>query len=551
MRSIQSSCWVHLLAILCLATLWTLDTTSSVYATRAAESGEPSKSLSKVERSKAMSKAGAGKKVTPHQTELLDRCEAEAQVLIKPCMNKTGDELEECSRAYDVAVNACVNPGPPPKGQESQNIYRIPFVDGTNVHVGRDFMDHNPQGRIDMRGKGLGTHRIVAAADGTIRRIQDSRSKNQHPMRILRNTPDCFNNFVWIEHANHEWSKYSHMQMGTTSGKAGLRVGDHVSQGDYLGDQGDVGCAAPPHLHFQILQVGDHEPEIDPTSGELTGYYKGGQEEEFVEYEFKDERNPRFSDLTGKVFTFKDGENYIAGGLPACRKDPECPDGYYCNAGVDLAKNRCMPLKADNDTCDVAGGGHQCKSGYCKFGRCYTPHSVEEGGVCYTDDACAEGKCSDAGGLKGACVCKADADCSEGKYCDHGVDLNLNKCKNKKADNESCDLVGGGHQCKSGFCKFSRCYTPNSVEIGDICYNDDACKEGKCSAVDGAKGSCVCQKDSDCGAGKYCDGGLDTKVNACRPKLDKGEKCGKTGSLGNDHKCKSGECSGFPKYECK
>jgi hypothetical protein len=40
-------------------------------------------------------------------------------------------------------------------------------------------------------------------------------------------------------------------------------------------------------------------------------------------------------------------------------------------------------------------------------------------------------------------------------------------------------------------------------------------------------------------------------VNACRPKLDKGEKCGKFGSVGNDHKCKSGECSGAPKYECK
>jgi hypothetical protein len=97
----------------------------------------------------------------------------------------------------------------------------------------------------------------------------------------------------------------------------------------------------------------------------------------------------------------------------------------------------------------------------------------------------------------------------------------------------------------------ARCYTPNSVAMGGTCYNDDACKEGKCSAIDGAQGTCVCKEDSDCGAGKWCDAGLDTKINACRAKLDKGESCGKTGSVGNDHKCKSGKCSGFPNYKCK
>jgi len=541
MIAIRTSWSACVLVALCMTAMWSLDTASSVYAGRAAESGEPSKSLSKVERSKAMSKAGTGKMVTPHQTDILDRCEAEAQILIKPCMNKTGDELEECSRAYDEAVNACVNPGPPPKGQESQNIYRIPYANGTNVKVTRDFSTHNPIGRFDMHGKGGGPHRIVAAADGTIRHIEDSRSKNQHIWRILRNTPDCFNNYVWIEHANNEWSKYSHMQFGTTTTKAKLKVGDHVTQGDYLGDEGNVGCASPGHLHFEIvkIEVDDSNPKVAENSGDLE------------DYDFEEQRNPRFSDLTGKVFTIKDGENYIAGGLPGCRKDPDCLEGNYCNAGVDLSANRCMPLKEDNATCDVAGGGHQCKSGYCKFGRCYTPHSVGVGQTCYVNDACAEGKCSDIEGLKGVCVCKADADCSEGKYCDAGIDLNQNKCMPKKADNASCDAIGGGHQCKSGYCKWSKCYTPNSVEMGGTCYNDDACKGGKCSAIDGAKGTCVCQKDTDCDSGEYCDSGLDVKSNKCRAKLAKGETCGKAGSVGNDHKCKSDECSGFPKYECK
>ena len=376
---------------------------------------------------------------TASQAPQLDRCETEGRLHHEACQAGTGADREQCLRAYDDAVNACADAGSPPEGNESRNIYRIPYADGTVVHVSRDFYDHRPKGRIDMHGKGSGTHRIVAAAAGTIRHIQDSRSKQQHPERWRRNTPDCFNNYVWIEHANHEWSKYSHMQMGTTSAKAGLKVGDKVAQGDYLGDEGNVGCAWPAHLHFQIVQVraDDTDPAIDPTHGGLT------------RYSLEDERNPRFSDLDGRVFTLKDGDNYVAGGLPTCRKDTECPDGYYCNAGLDLATNRCMPLKADN---------------------------------------------------------------------------------------EACDLVGGGHQCKSGFCKFARCYTPDSVAMGGVCHNDDACSEGKCSAVDGARGNCVCKTDADCGSGKWCDAGLDTKVNACREKLGKGEKCGGAGSVGNDHK---------------
>ena len=147
--------------------------------------------------------------------------------------------------------------------------------------------------------------------------------------------------------------------------------------------------------------------------------------------------------------------------------------------------------------------------------------------------------------------CNADNDCRSGEYCNAGVDLNKNQCMAKKADNETCDIAGGAHQCKSGYCKLSRCYTPNSVPMGETCYLNDACKAGKCSSLDGTKGTCACKTDADCGQGQWCDAGIDTKVNACRPKLDKGDKCGKLGSFGNDHKCKSGECSGAPKYECK
>lgn len=94
-----------------------------------------------------------------------------------------------------------------------------------------------------------------------------------------------------------------------------------------------------------------------------------------------------------------------------CNADNDCGSGEYCNAGVDLKKNQCLAKKSDNDTCDIAGGDHQCKSGYCKVSRCYTPNSVPMNGTCYIDDACQDGKCSSLGGTKGTCVCQADADC--------------------------------------------------------------------------------------------------------------------------------------------
>jgi hypothetical protein len=147
--------------------------------------------------------------------------------------------------------------------------------------------------------------------------------------------------------------------------------------------------------------------------------------------------------------------------------------------------------------------------------------------------------------------CQQDPDCQAGEYCNKGIDLKKNQCVPLKTDNDTCDLVNGDRQCKSGHCKLGRCYTPNSVAMGGTCYVNDACKAGKCSSIDGTKGSCVCKEDADCDKGEWCDAGIDLELNVCRAKLNKGETCGKAGSIGNDHKCKSGECSGFPRYECK
>jgi hypothetical protein len=202
----------------------------------------------------------------------------------------------------------------------------------------------------------------------------------------------------------------------------------------------------------------------------------------------------------------------------ACTADAECEDGEFCTAGIpNLARNICK-AKLDHGTpCTTA---RQCAS-----------------------DRCSWGVCADAD------ECRADPDCASGNYCGDPIS-GKRICKALLADGALCTRA---IQCQAGRCKTGFCSAAASASMGESCRFDDECRVGKCNAPLGGatRGTCVCSSDPDCGSGKYCDGGIDATVNMCRTKLDKGASCGKAGSVGNDHKCKSGECSGFPKYECK
>ena len=224
-----------------------------------------------------------------------------------------------------------------------------------------------------------------------------------------------------------------------------------------------------------------------------------------------------------KRYQTKDGKtNYqaMAGlrGGGACKSDSECKADEYCTAGVlNLARNICKPKKAKGVACT---NKRQCASNRCSGALCADPDE-----------------------------CQSDKDCGSGNYCGDPI-AGKRKCKAKLSNGALCTK---SDQCTAGRCKSGFCSAPASVSMNGSCRFNDECKVGKCNApVGGAtKGTCVCKKDSDCGKGKWCDAGLDMKVNKCRDKLKKGQKCGKAFSVGNDHKCKSGKCSGAPKYVCK
>ncbi len=134
---------------------------------------------------------------------------------------------------------------------QSGGTYRLPFADGTAVKVFDDFRTHRPRGRIDLYAvDGEKPYRVVAAQAGTIVAIQDGYSEQQSG----RAADQCHNNYVWIAHADGEWSNYSHLAYHSVTGKAGLKVGDRVKAGAYLGDEGAVGCAMLDHVHFETAR---------------------------------------------------------------------------------------------------------------------------------------------------------------------------------------------------------------------------------------------------------------------------------------------------------
>lgn len=185
----------------------------------------------------------------------------------------------------------------------SSGTYRLPFADDQAVQVFDDADSHRPQGRVDLFAtNGSEPFRVVASAAGRVMAIQDRYSEQQSG----RAAESCHNNYVWIAHANGEWTNYSHLAQGTVTKKAHLQVGDVVAGGQYLGDEGAVGCAMLHHVHFEV-GVPDMSRPLD-AGGFLTDNENG-----------KRERNPRFCGVPGDYA--KKGALYTAKSCEPSRQD--------------------------------------------------------------------------------------------------------------------------------------------------------------------------------------------------------------------------------------
>ena len=242
----------------------------------------------------------------------------------------------------------------------SAGIYRIPYIDGSPVTANNDHHNHpSVPNRVDLGGGD--DNIIVAAASGIIRGIVDyngdsndlgdglaadgvtpqddslehscSDDKDEDDNAIEDSTVKGFcqqhNNYVWIEHPNGEWTKYTHMATGSVTREAplgfGWEVGDVILVGQAIGRQSDIGSAGGSHLHFEVAAIPAGTTSPFSTLGGFT--------------------DPSWNRVTVVCFSdgddngdslYTDGESYTAG--PCVNTAPTADAGgpYQVNEGSTL-----------------------------------------------------------------------------------------------------------------------------------------------------------------------------------------------------------------------
>lgn len=231
----------------------------------------------------------------------------------------------------------------------SKGVYRIPYADGTTVRFNNDHTNHpTTLNRIDMGGTSGGPYTIVAAGDGWIRFLVDTNTQSQ-----CTGQPGCANNYVWIEHTNGEWSKYTHFATGSVTAQ-GRFVGEFVTSGTPLGRQGDIGFADGPHLHFEVAVPNDPDNPIDSA-----GFLVGDGDASTTNYN-RQNRIPVFCDVGFAV----DGNQVEADDCNvACNSDEL--------VGAGVADNQIRHVQADQEVETInnvphivaAGGGEALRAG--------------------------------------------------------------------------------------------------------------------------------------------------------------------------------------------
>lgn len=252
-----------------------------------------------------------------------------------------------------------------PAAAWTAGVYRIPYANGTSVDVWQDHHTHNPNtDRTDLSA-GTGAQ-IVAAAGGWIRSIRDHNGNtfgrgdglahdsvtvqndalehacsNNNPQNVgdppnpIVGTCAQYNNYVWIEHPNGEWTKYTHFGTGTVSIDAGWLVGDWVDAGDVLGLEDDIGAASgspsASHLHFEAARANDPNAPTLPLTSRKTGFVDLSQAVNLVPFNCDGDGNTFFYDVDDDGLT-----------ADACDHQPPTAD-----AGGPYAVDEGTPLLLD------------------------------------------------------------------------------------------------------------------------------------------------------------------------------------------------------------
>ncbi|MEQ8349339.1 MAG: M23 family metallopeptidase [Sneathiellaceae bacterium] len=131
-------------------------------------------------------------------------------------------------------------------------------------HLGYDGHKGTDIALVDEARIGDGVE-VRAAADGVVLRVRDGMEDARYGSP---GAPDvtgrqCGNGLV-IEHGDGWESQYCHLRKGSIA----VQPGAQVRSGDRLGEIGESGQAAFPHLHFELRHNGE---TIDPMDGRPMG----------------------------------------------------------------------------------------------------------------------------------------------------------------------------------------------------------------------------------------------------------------------------------------
>jgi murein DD-endopeptidase MepM/ murein hydrolase activator NlpD len=85
---------------------------------------------------------------------------------------------------------------------------------------------------------------VFAAADGIVTYVRDDSNAGGSGIEYWYDT-----NFIVIQHANGEYSRYDHLAYKS----AKVRMGQRVNAGQVIAHVGMTGFTYLPHLHFQVF----------------------------------------------------------------------------------------------------------------------------------------------------------------------------------------------------------------------------------------------------------------------------------------------------------
>lgn len=159
----------------------------------------------------------------------------------------------------------------PVGGSEVKEINGVKFAPGTPVatvltaHFGGNDSVHQGlgggHGAIDI-GAGKWTY-VIASKSGTVV-YPGANDRIDYPDSAIKldangkyNCRGLVANSVTIDHGDGTKTSYAHFTANTIT----VRAGDHVTQGQIIGQVGSSGCSTAPHLHFSVSVNGK---SVDP-----------------------------------------------------------------------------------------------------------------------------------------------------------------------------------------------------------------------------------------------------------------------------------------------